>query len=116
MKDLWFNITIVRQNILLGAIYRPPIQNPANDAELLQKICNASAVSDAIIIAGDFNMPSINWPITEILNNNTPEALLSALVCDTNLHKIVTNPTRYRHENIPYMLEFHLYKRRTNDK
>lgn len=65
LEDLWLNMTIARQNILLGAIYRSPSQNPANDAELLQKMGNASAVSDATIIAGEFNMPSINLPITQ---------------------------------------------------
>lgn len=92
-------------NILLGVIYRPPSQNAGDDAELLRKMGDASILSDVTIIVGDFNMPGINWLITEIPSYKTPEALLATLVCDTNLHQIVTKPTRYTEGNLPSTLD-----------
>ena len=62
-ESLWCNIWFGSNKILIGVIYRSPINN-ANKNQLLNNLLlNASQLShcDHKLIVGDFKYPNIDW-------------------------------------------------------
>jgi len=74
-EQLWLNINLLNDTILIGCSYRPPSSNAIALTEIINNITKAKCLLDqkkisGIIISGDFNFPSINW--TDAYVNDTP--------------------------------------------
>lgn len=67
---------------------------------------------DNLIIAGDFNYPNIAWPLNNIPDTNSAMSSFMHFVADSNLFQLITEPTRFRTNNEPSILDLIL----TNDE
>ena len=108
----WIEIpTTSGEKILCGCVYRSPSGD--SDAESLRKSTSATIklIKEAyrrnpnILIAGDFNYKEIDW-----LNENAPprkDYLFDFIenLQDCFLHQHVTEPTRYRENETPSLLD-----------
>jgi hypothetical protein len=95
--SVWCTIPISpKKNILVGCVYRSPSSSSLNNDRLVQLfnfVCRSG--SDYVIIAGDFNCPSINW---NLLSCPTAFQFLLDACLDNFLSQVVNIPTR--NENI----------------
>ena len=86
----------ISPKVLLCFLYVPPSSCPTYLASVLSTI-NSLSTNNDIIIAGDFNLPDINW------HNLTASSPFSSSLCDVvfakNLQQIVLEPTHI-HGNI----------------
>ena len=91
------------QNMTIGAFYRPP----NTDLNYLRELENsfsslpASCKQKPLVLAGDFNLPDINWKDNSTKSKATNSALCNQLLLNTeneNLTQIQEEPTR--NENI----------------
>ena len=86
--------------IYIGSFYRPPSRDPAPISSLhadLEKIYNQSRIPK-LILAGDFNLPSINWDTCSVEDNPqygwpVNNAMIE-LIEQFNLDQKVLKPTR----------------------
>jgi hypothetical protein len=60
---------------------------------------------DKIFVFGDFNMPDVRWPINGDRLHTPSSQLLVDLLTDSHLHQLVTQPTRYRSNQQPSVLD-----------
>ena len=67
-EQLWINISLSNETIIVGCIYRPPSSpsDPDLDFEINKNFIHASRLVTnksfgGIVIGGDFNFPEINW-------------------------------------------------------
>lgn len=81
-------------SLVVGGFYRPPNDNSTFFEKLNQFLCDNVVHINNFLIAGDFNLPSIDW------SNEIPEPLstvaeqLTDLVFFHNLSQLVKEPTR----------------------
>jgi hypothetical protein len=97
-------------NILISCIYRSPSANnddcvrELSDIISIKKFCNTKF--DCILHMGDFNFKEINW-----VDQNTSVGTIHIsskfleVVRDSFLFQHVKQPTRYRNENTPSLLD-----------
>ena len=97
-------------NILISCIYRSPSENNDDcarelpDITSIKKFCNTKF--DCILRMGDFNFKEINW-----VDQNTSVGTVHIsskfleVVRDSFLFQHVKQPTRYRNENTPSLLD-----------
>ena len=100
--------------IRIVAVYRSPSVNelsPNNNANLLQYLHNVSTVSSRVLVVGDFNLPSIDWKnqITSLSNQSFEHHFLQKLQ-DTYLCQHVQEPTRFRDDSNPSVLDLVITK------
>ena len=85
--------------LIVGAVYRPP----SSDATYMEELCSQmkelfrSNPRSTVWIAGDINLPDINWEDNNIQGNNYPiqiNQLLIDTISDTGSEQVVTFPTR----------------------
>jgi hypothetical protein len=78
----------------IACVYRPP------------KLSELSATAANLFIAGDFNLPTIDWSSTHYLNiknyadNSAAYHCVETLV-NSSLCQLVSEPTRFRQNQIP---------------
>ena len=108
-EQLWIKVELEgNDSLYAGCIYRSPSGDPyqsvSNLSHLLQTVCTMNP--SHLLIAGDFNLPQIDW-----LNNLCQKedshfaSLFLATVQDTFLVQHVTEPTRFRHGVNPSLLD-----------
>lgn len=94
-ESLWCKIRFNEALFTIGAIYRPP-DSPISYLESIYDYISANVTDrQKTIIAGDFNLPGINWERFEagLVENKSCELLLDiAFNCD--LKQVVNEPTR----------------------
>ena len=62
--SIWITTVINSTNLLIGCIYRPPNSSCSQTEELIHLMHYASRLPQQCkIIAGDFNMPNVNWSV-----------------------------------------------------
>jgi len=85
--------------------------SPNNNANLLQYLNNVSTVSSRVLVVGDFNLPSIDWKnqITSLSNQSFEHHFLQKLQ-DTYLCQHVQEPTRFRDDSNPSVLDLVITK------
>lgn len=94
-ESVWCKITFKNLVYLIGAFYRPAATSPELLDELNNFLCDNVNESTRLLMAGDFNLPHINWE--DLLPGNTEvlsgEKLLKILFSH-NLTQIVKEATR----------------------
>ncbi len=97
-EQLWVQLHIANEKILLGCIYRPPLIKSDSDSHILDAFTRvnrllSSKKYDSVIIAGDFNLPTIKWDNGNALVEPGFNHELAAEVVDSltenNLHQMV---------------------------
>ena len=105
---VWLELkTGVNSNILLGCIYRSSSSPTENDCKLQGILTSAASRRKTdILIMGDFNLPDIDWMTntTERSTCHSSQVFIDA-VRDACLHQHVSQPTRFRHGQIPHVLD-----------
>ena len=62
--SIWISTILSCTNLLLGCIYRPPNSSCSQSQELINVMHYASLLPQQCkIVAGDFNMPNVNWSV-----------------------------------------------------
>ena len=109
LEQLWITLSLLSgDQLLLGCVYLSPsgdrLQSILELHESLQAACNLNA--SHILIAGDFNVPQIDWTNThsEEPSGHYSHKLIECLQ-DHFLTQHVTRPTRYRHGQTPNILD-----------
>ena len=100
-EAVWVKLEIYNHKPLyIFSFYRPPSGDVEDLNELdlsIQKITRATNIPN-LVIAGDFNLPDINWDNTSVRTpSNYPQCLSSTLIDIVNnnyLTQMVTQPTR----------------------
>lgn len=95
--------------LTIGCIYRPH-SCPADDT-LIEELSQLASTCTNLVVAGDFNLPELKWPLHSTPAGSNMAARFAAMVIDSNLFQLVSEPTRYRINQTPSLLDLVL----TND-
>lgn len=94
IEMIWVKIALVFGNLLVGAIYRPPSAS-TNVIDRLTDYINVHIRNHPfVILAGDFNLPNIDWATQTSNSNDECSRALVDMSFATNLTQLVTEPTR----------------------
>ena len=91
--------------LALGCIYRAPSTDFESDSKLFDIISNLANDYTNLLIFGDFNMPDLSWPLATLVSSNPSYQLLLDVLNDSHLCQLVTQPTRYRVNQQPSVLD-----------
>ncbi|MGL5707139.1 MAG: endonuclease/exonuclease/phosphatase family protein, partial [Aeromonas sp.] len=90
--------------VLLACIYRSPCSTAEEDAELLKLLDGYRALTQQVVLIGDFNMPEIDWALQEAHGSRGGELFLS-WIQDNGMYQHIASPTRYRGVQVPSLLD-----------
>ena len=94
--------------LLVGSIYRSPSSSDTNNQNIMNQIKRACELIDKsrILLMGDFNLKEIHWTenCAEGDINSFPHKF-HELIKDCFLHQHVTEPTRFRADQRPSILD-----------
>ncbi|XP_072378061.1 uncharacterized protein [Diabrotica undecimpunctata] len=77
----------------------------ADDESLIASFDELSRLENLIVI-GDFNFRDISWRITDPSSGlTTSKTVFTDFVLNSNLHQFITEPTRFRINNLPSILD-----------
>lgn len=93
----------------IGCVYRPRAC-PA-DIALVDGLARLSADCSNLVVAGDFNIPELKWPLQSIPQGTGMPALFAQMLTDTSLSQLIQQPTRFRLNQTPSTIDLLL----TND-
>ena len=97
-EQVWVQLTLANEKLLLGCIYRPPNASHQITNDIIKNIKLASRLIkkknyDGLILTGDFNLPNIQWSNSMAFTANTPDEqtnkfldLLSSEALTQNFH------------------------------
>jgi hypothetical protein len=95
----------------IACVYRPPSRALLQDDMILfHKLSELSATAANLFIAGDFNLPTIDWSSTDYLNiknyadNSAAYHFVETLI-NSSLWQLVSEPTPFRQNQNPSMLD-----------
>ena len=103
---VWTKIHFTRnKSIYFASYYRPPndhLQSLEALHESLTKLYRTHKTPPNVVIAGDFNLPDINWSKQQITNNRTASKhnKLLEIINEFGLQNMMNNPTRIDSGNI----------------
>nr|XP_015840238.1 PREDICTED: uncharacterized protein LOC107399070 [Tribolium castaneum] len=107
--SLWLKFEGNEQTFVIACIYRPPtgasFNNHENDKNLFNTIQSTINQYPNLIIMGDFNFPCIDWSAKNTTGQTIIEKQFSELLLENNLSQIVTEPTRFRSQQRPSLLD-----------
>lgn len=113
MEGMWLKIRIGEVSFIVASIYRPPHPATAasipSDLVLFDVLRRTTQGNDALIILGDFNLPSLTW--TDGLPSSGKGELeedFEDALNDTNLTQLITEPTRFCAGDRPSLLDLFL--------
>lgn len=94
-ETVWCKVNYANYTHLIGAVYRPPGSPPEFLEELNMFLCDHVNENTRLIMAGDFNLPHINWASfsTGHVETCSSDGLLE-LMFSHNLTQIVKDCTR----------------------
>lgn len=88
-----------------ACIYKPPSCSEGSNQELCDFIIQVSNLNLTTLMFGDFNYPDIEWhPNTPRGSSNCAKNFLDAYN-SSNFHQLVQEPTRFRHNQEPSLLD-----------
>lgn len=92
--NLFLTLKSPALTMTIGCIYRP--RACASDNALLEGLSRLSTECSNLVVAGDFNVPELNWPLRTIPNGTGMPALFAQMLSDSNLSQLIEEPTRFR--------------------
>ena len=112
VKDhLWIEIVSVDTPVLVGCIYRSPSKDSTKESSMAsavsvtQLISSACKINSNVVIAGDFNYKEIDWEHEYAPPDKQHQTFFLRGLQDCFLHQHVTEPTRYRENEVPNLLD-----------
>ncbi len=96
IECLFCEINFKNTKIIIGCVYRPPntdVQYCDQMINIINKIC-VQFPSHSIIIAGDFNLPFIDWSVPQPLKNEIITVKFVNFILENSLEQLVNFPTR----------------------
>uniref|UniRef100_A0A8D9BQ03 Endonuclease/exonuclease/phosphatase domain-containing protein n=1 Tax=Cacopsylla melanoneura TaxID=428564 RepID=A0A8D9BQ03_9HEMI len=104
---LLVKVKIEETCLLLSCVYRPPNSNLAENSGLISSLREKlTDVNHPIVVLGDFNYSGISWnKHGGIEHENQMESDFVDMLSDLGLHQLISEPTRYRINNIPSLLD-----------
>ena len=105
-ESVWCEVRLQgSDHILVGDIYRSPNSTEANNQALNSFIKECKKPSH-VIINGDFNHPEINWEhMISTKNDNHKSSKFLEAVMDSFLFQHVDQPTHYRSDQQPTLID-----------
>ena len=86
-----------------GCIYRSPNSDHENNDKLISNIVWAKNNFDELLLIGDFNLPSVNW--NTLTSNDIYASRFLDTIDNCGLEQIISEPTRYRVNQNPSLLD-----------
>ena len=110
MSDsIWIEMETVNSvKRLYGVIYRSPNTPETNNEALIKELEWACKNYKEGIIIGDFNLPKIDWK--EYTASGSYSKVFLDCLTENELHQLIQNETRYRHNEVPSLLDLLLTK------
>lgn len=108
VEALYIDVQFSTYHFLVIVVYRSDdnselIWKP-RDTQLLQNIISATE-NNTVVVAGDFNYPTIKWPVNVDQSQSGSAELFANAFIDSNLYQLVNKPTRYRLGYEPSLLD-----------
>jgi len=92
-ESIWSKVYVNQKDfVIVGVCYRSPEAEDTETQHLFECIKLATAISQPIVIMGDFNYPGIDW--VQLRSSDTGDKKFVNLVMDCFLDQHVCNPTR----------------------
>ena len=106
-ESIWCWIPLANKDYLLfGVKYHSPNSDISNFNSLCSLLTQAANTGVShLLIAGDFNMPHINWSTHSVISNNVFDGAFLTLLDDLFITQHITIPTRYRNNQTPSVLD-----------
>ena len=113
-EQTWCQLTINKQHILIGCLYRPPtiLSTDEIDNAINLSIARAAQLCDNhkfdnVIIAGDFNYPLINWPNDEasVISDPSTNKFLD-FINSSSMSQFVHCPT-FKNNTLDLVFAYH---------
>ena len=100
LESIWCRVSLTNKDCLLfGVVYHSPNSNIDNFNNLCSLLTQATNTGVShLLIAGDFNMPHINWNTLTTTSNCGCDGAFLSLLADLFITQHVTFPTRYRND------------------
>ena len=100
-EQVWCELSMENEKILVGCIYRPPDASQSQFEEILSSLKTARKLLDerkfgGLIVAGDFNLPGIEWCEGECMSIGNLRGIKEGFVQslgDNFLYQCVYEPT-----------------------
>ena len=110
VEQVWCGVSVGKDRILVGCIYRPPGSNANCEKALLDSLQSAkkfvdSKIYDSVLIAGDFNLPDIFWSpegFGSASNSESFESRFLTTLDDCFMSQCISEPTFHRGTNGSY--------------
>lgn len=100
-ESVWCRLKFFGKNITLGGIYRPPNAPPEYLETLYDYLLQNTNSRSNILITGDFNLPSIDWPSLSHNGKDSRNAESLLLIAFTfSLNQLVSDATRITSPNV----------------
>jgi len=106
-EHLWIKCNVSRTDKLrIGAIYRSPNSCEENNKALNELFSEKLTATDYshVVVLGDFNFPSIQWPEGICRGPSEPKRFIES-IRDSFLYQHVASPTRARTDANPSVLD-----------
>ena len=73
--------------------------------KLFEKMDNLSQTCENLVILGDFNFPSLKWPLASFPEPHNSETHFCDLLLNSNLSQLITEATRFKKNQEPSTLD-----------
>ena len=110
-EHIWMEVTLDHnESLVVGCVYRSPSSDMMNSTnELCQTFRTVAGMAPSrLVVMGDFNYRDtdwINWHVPSADNNNKTQTDFITTLQDCFLYQHVTEPTRYRPNQAPSLLD-----------
>lgn len=112
IESVWLQLVSSSFNFTLVGIYRPPNCSSVADQQIINNLEEASTFYNNLVVIGDFNFPTVDWTNLTSSRNMDSASLFTNMILNSSLSQLITEPTRYRQNNNPSLLDLIL----TNDE
>ena len=108
---IWIELPTSSQPLLVGCIYRSPSNDGDKDAAMKSATITAQVVKAAfeknnnVVMAGDFNYKEIDWDNEHAPTNKEHQANFINALQECYMYQHVTEPTRFRSNETPNLLD-----------
>lgn len=106
IDNIFLSLCFTGCTITVGCIYRPHASD--SDVPLLQHMSELCEQHDNLVIAGDFNLPQLKWPLRSLTGGQSFHAAFAEMITNSNYTQLVSEPTRFREGQQPSMLDLML--------
>ena len=107
----WIEVSSGKESVLVGCVYRSPSDDSSKEnsrasaIKMIDLISAACRMNPNIVIVGDFNYKEIDWINEYAPPDKQHQTLFIEAIQDNFLHQHVTEPTRFRENETPNLLD-----------